>query len=70
MPIDISKLNPRGKLKNLIAQDLFEETQQQLFCPETGDLIGMVKDGKEVYFKGKGEPETKPQANPKQMNLF
>jgi len=72
MPIDISKINPRGKLKNLIAKDLFEENCSQIFDAQTGKLIGMLRNGKEVLFNGAIEEETKTeqQPDPKQLNLF
>lgn len=72
MPIDISKINPRGKLKNLIAKDLFEDNCSQIFDAQTGKLIGMLRNGKEVLFNATSENETKPeqQPDPKQLNLF
>lgn len=72
MPIDISKLNPRGKLTHLVAKDLFLPGTDQIFNAHTGKFIGMVMNGQEIIINAQGEAEIKPNANidPNQLKLF
>lgn len=73
MKIDISNLNPKGKFKHLIADDLFASGVQQVFDARTGKYIGVLQDGKEILFNEQDEPEIKPEPeiiNPKQIKLF
>lgn len=70
--MDISKLNPRGKLKNLIAKDLFREDFKQVFDAKTGKHLGTVHQAAEFNFDAKIEetpPEVIPE-NPAQTKLF
>ena len=70
--MDISKLNPRGKLQHLIAKDLFREDFKQVFDAKTGKHIGTVHQAAEFNFDAKTE-ETAPEVpfiNPAQTKLF
>jgi hypothetical protein len=65
------KINPSGKLKHLLAKDMFEENQQQVFDAETGNYLGIIKDGK-ITGKDRLEPEPLEEKNhhPQQLKLF
>ena len=75
MPIDLSKLNPRGKLKHLVAKDMFKEGAKQVFDAHTGKYLGMVDDGKgTLFYEQETAPEETPAPieiiNPNQTTLF
>lgn len=66
------KINPDGKLKHLVAPDMFDETKRQVFSALTGEYLGTVKEGEESLLTASTDKETAitPQNNPNQLNLF
>jgi len=71
MELNPHNINKSGKLKHLIADDLFEEDIKQVFNAKTGQYIGYIKDGQQVI--AEQPEETQPdqeKKNPDQLELF
>lgn len=72
MPVNLTKINQKGKLTHMVARDLFLPSVSQIFDAHSGKFVGMLIDGKEIIINDQGEPEIKPQPinQSTQLNLF
>lgn len=72
MELNPHQINKDGKLKHLLADDLFSEDIKQVFNAKTGKYIGYIKDGLQIIEEEGHEiqPPEEPQKNPDQLSLF
>lgn len=72
MIFDRQDINSNGKLKHLVAPDMFWNGYNQVFAAKTGKYLGIVTEGQKANFNEPEEieiviPEIK---NPNQLSLF
>lgn len=72
MQLHPEKINKNGKLKHLLAEDMYSEEITQVFDAKTGRYIGYIKNGVQVITD---EPPAEDQTqeintNPQQLKLF
>lgn len=70
--ISRNKINGKGKLQHMIAEDLFADDLKQVFSAKTGKYLGVIATGQEINFEEQVEALEQPKehTNPNQLNLF
>lgn len=74
MELNPNRINKDGKLKHMLADDLFAKEIKQVFNAKTGAYIGYIIDGEQIITEPPTEEpipdEPTPPPNPDQLSLF